>query len=278
VLVFKPWERYTRREFNTILKVLLFMSEEIDTPVPLNKIAPAEGSAPTGATSEKPASHAPAQQVTQEVAGGAVSVEDASEEPKMLNVDSGVAKSPARSRVAPRSDVDRGDLEEDDETWTNQPVGSSPDDGEMNDGPDEGEDEEDDDAPIATRKVIQNARDVICEELPARAQRAKLRLRPQLTGAFVIEIANTGEKFLFDWRGEEAKVTPVSGPVDLAAADNTDPSKVDSIISISDQHMMAVRSGDLNPQVAMLADKIRVQGKIGPAVYLFNLVAPRVRE
>jgi hypothetical protein len=255
------------------------MSEEIDTPGPLIKVALADGSAPSSVTSEKPALHAPAQQVTQEVAGGAVSLDDASEEPKMLNVDSGVTKSPARSRVAPRSDLDRGDLDEDDETWTNQPAGSSPDDGEMNDGPDDGEDdEEDDDAPIATRKVIQNARDVICEELPARAQRAKLRLRPQLTGAFVIEIANTGEKFLFDWRGEEAKVTPVSGPVDLAAADNTDPSKVDSIISISDQHMMAVRSGDLNPQVAMLADKIRVQGKIGPAVYLFNLVAPRVRE
>jgi putative sterol carrier protein len=39
---------------------------------------------------------------------------------------------------------------------------------------------------------------------------------------------------------------------------------------------MAVRSGDLNPQVAMLADKIKVKGKIGPAVYLFNLIAPRM--
>ncbi len=258
------------------------MPEEIDTSIKSDVAAPGNG------TTDTPTTHTPSQQSSPTVSGptaagptaidAAAPVSDALEEPKMLIVDSAPAGLSPRSRSASRADVERSDLEEDDETWTNQPAGSSQDDIEMNDGPEDEEDDEDDEAPVATRKVIQNARDVICEELPVRAQRAKLRLRPQLTGAFVIEISNTGEKFLFDWRGEEAKVTPLSGPVELAAADNTDASKVDSIISISDQHMMAVRSGDLNPQVAMLADKIRVQGRIGPAVYLFNLVAPRVRE
>jgi hypothetical protein len=30
--------------------------------------------------------------------------------------------------------------------------------------------------------------------------------------------------------------------------------------------------------VGMLTDKIKVKGKVGPAVYIFNLVAPRVRH
>jgi hypothetical protein len=30
--------------------------------------------------------------------------------------------------------------------------------------------------------------------------------------------------------------------------------------------------------VAMLADKIKVRGKVSPAVYLFNLIAPRFQQ
>jgi putative sterol carrier protein len=64
----------------------------------------------------------------------------------------------------------------------------------------------------------------------------------------------------------------------VATAEGSDAAAVDSIISLTEQNLMAVRSGDLNPQVAMLADKIKVKGKIGPAVYLFNLIAPRVQQ
>ena len=71
---------------------------------------------------------------------------------------------------------------------------------------------------------------------------------------------------------------PVSGPVSVATVEGSDADAVDSVISLTEQNLMAVRSGDLNPQVAMLADKIKVKGKIGPAVYLFNLIAPRVQQ
>lgn len=165
--------------------------------------------------------------------------------------------------------------DEDDDTWTNQPQSRDADESE---GSEEGDDSDEDEVPVVTRKSIQNARDVLIEEIPMRAQRAKLKLHPHLTGAYLIEVSNTGDKFLFDWRTEEPKVTEVTEAPALAAADSTDPKMVDSIITISDQNMMAVRSGDLNPQVAMLADKIKVQGKVSPAVYLFNLVAPRARE
>jgi len=103
-------------------------------------------------------------------------------------------------------------------------------------------------------------------------------LKPHLTGSLVIELDNSGEKFLFDWRGDDAKVSPFKGEVTLATADSVDPAKIECLISLSEQNLMAVRSGDLNPQVAMLADKIRVKGRMGPAVYLFNLIAPRVRD
>lgn len=222
----------------------------------------------------------------QEGAAGSVDTaapsSDRDGEPQVLAVEGETASRPSARRQLTSDDKkassdDKGDVEgEDDETWTNLPNGGSDVDSHVGDDDDSEDDE--DDAPVVTRKVIQNARDVICEELPARAERAKLRLRPQLTGAFLIEVSNTGEKFIFDWRGQDPKVTPAEGPVELAPPDSNDPSKVDTIISLSDQHMMAIRSGDLNPQVAMLADKIRVKGKMGPAVYLFNLVAPRVRD
>lgn len=165
--------------------------------------------------------------------------------------------------------------ERDQDTWTNQPNGgaASAEDEHLDDL----EDEEEEHQPVA-RKVIQNGKDVLCEELPDRASRAKLRMKPYLTGAFAVELTNTGDRFIFDWRGDEPKVTPLAKDVKITIGEGTDPSLVDSIISLSEQHLMSVRSGDLNPQVAMLADKIKVQGKVGPAVYLFNLVAPRVRN
>jgi putative sterol carrier protein len=158
-------------------------------------------------------------------------------------------------------------------TWTNQPAGGAAQEEPLDDLDDEEEEEQQ----PAPRKVIQNGKDVLCEELPDRAQRAKLRLKPYLTGALAIELTNSGERFLFDWRGDEPKVTPLTKDVTLTLGEGSDPSMVECVISISEQSLMAVRSGDLNPQVAMLADKIRVRGKVGPAVYLFNLVAPRFR-
>jgi hypothetical protein len=166
----------------------------------------------------------------------------------------------------------------DDETWTNQPKQS---DDTPREGSDESEEDLDDDEeelPPAPRKPIQNGRDVICEELPARASRAKLRLHSYLKAALVVELANSGDRFLFDWRGEEPKVTPYESREPVSISDGAGSAGVDSFVAITEQNLMAIRSGDLNPQVAMLADKIKVRGKMSPAVYLFNLIAPRVRD
>lgn len=179
----------------------------------------------------------------------------------------------AEEQAAPQP---RRNGDHDQETWTNQPAGAGA--AREDEALDDLEDEEEDEQHPAPRKVIQNGRDVLCEELPDRAQRAKLRLKPHLNGAFAVELSNSGERFIFDWRGEDPKVTPLARDVSLTVGEGTGSSTVDCIISLSEQHLMSIRSGDLNPQVAMLADKIKVSGKVGPAVYLFNLVAPRVRS
>jgi hypothetical protein len=182
---------------------------------------------------------------------------------------------------APTLDVDR---EDDEETWTNQPARGQVQAHDQDDFDDEGDLDEDDagtevdEPPPVARKQIQNARDVVCEELPYRAARVKSRLRPHLSGTLMIELVPSREKFLFDWRNEEVRVSPLAAPVTLAQNETADENKVDAIISVHEQHLMQIRSGDLNPQLAILADKVRVAGKVAPAVYFFNLIAPRDRE
>ncbi len=197
------------------------------------------------------------------------SSEDTALEPTRL------ATGPSEEPALPRSVPVDGD--DDDETWTNQPAKGAAADAEDGDE-DLLDEEEDQDVQPVTRKVIQNGRDVLCEELPSRASRAKLRLKPQLTCVLGLELSSSGERFVFDWKGEEPKVAPANGALTVNAENPGDATLVDSIISITEQNLMAVRSGDLNPQVAMLADKIKVKGKIGPAVYLFNLIAPRFQQ
>ena len=196
--------------------------------------------------------------------------DDTSTEPTRLAAD------PADEPAPPRATTPDGD--DDDETWTNQPAkGASAAD--VEDGEDDLLDEEEEhDAQPVTRKVIQNGRDVLCEELPNRASRAKLRLKPHLTCLLAVELTNSGEKFIFDWKGDEPKVAPATSGITVVEENPGEATVVDSIISLTEQNLMAVRSGDLNPQVAMLGDKIKVKGKIGPAVYLFNLIAPRFQQ
>jgi hypothetical protein len=123
----------------------------------------------------------------------------------------------------------------------------------------------------------------MCDELPDRAQRAGLRLKPYLTARILIELSNSGERYLFDWREDAPKVSAVPREVsvtteEVSAEAPTDKLSVDAHILLSEQHLMAVRSGDLNPQVGMLTEKIKVRGKVSPAVYIFNLIAPRSRS
>lgn len=174
------------------------------------------------------------------------------------------------------------DSDDDEETWTNQPAGAGEEHDEA-EGDDLDDEEEVAEAQRPPRKVIKNGRDVVCEELPDRAERAKLRMRPYVSGALVFELTNSGERFLFDWRDDAPKVSPVAKGLSVSCDEAAGVSvsaerlNVDAVISVSEQHLMSIRSGDLNPQVGMLTDKIKIRGKVSPCVYIFNLIAPRVR-
>lgn len=197
-----------------------------------------------------------------------------------------VARSVTTAAVTAGGESVVADDDGDEETWTNQPKESldGPEsDGGHAEGDDEDEHDEEDDEAVAgereapaPKRAIRDARDVLMYELVARASQAKARLKPYLGGAIGVELSNSGEQFLLDWKGEDLKVAPASEKLTVEAAEEASAaSRVDCIISLSETNLMAVRSGDLNPQVAMIADKIRVRGKVTPAVYLFNLIAPR---
>jgi hypothetical protein len=185
------------------------------------------------------------------------------------------------------SDEEDGDYDDDDDYEYEE-------DGEDEDYPEDDEAEESDDSEgssagtskggeHAPRKQIQNARDVVCDELPDRVARAALRLKPYLSGSIVFHFTNSGERFLFDWRGESPSTRQIERSIEISCDESKGHEEsdtainVDAVISISEANLMAVRAGSLNPQVGMLTEKIRVKGKIAPAVYVFNAVAPRSR-
>jgi len=117
------------------------------------------------------------------------------------------------------------------------------------------------------RRTFQNADELLLDEVKSRAQRASVRLKECILGTFLIELTN-GKRYGFDCRQAEMVVAPLTG--DLGAH-----APPDCSIRLSEDNLLRIASGDLNPQVGMLSDKIRVQGKSSIAVYFFNLIAPR---
>ena len=109
-----------------------------------------------------------------------------------------------------------------------------------------------------------NAQELLTAEIPARVGYVDAKLRSNLVGSIVINLRDSGEKFLFDWTTEELKTGP-------AAANGTS----DCAIHLSGASLLKIASGELNPQIAMLSDKVKVEGRVGLAIYFFNLVAPR---
>jgi putative sterol carrier protein len=107
--------------------------------------------------------------------------------------------------------------------------------------------------------------DIILKDLVDNASRSGAKLRELLAGTILIKLVDTGGRFLIDWSGPELKSQTVGKD---ATADCT--------ICLSEDHLRRIAQGDLNPQIAMLSEKVRVEGRKGAAMYLFNLIAPRV--
>jgi putative sterol carrier protein len=100
------------------------------------------------------------------------------------------------------------------------------------------------------------------EELSVRARKANPRLRSNLIGTLKVRIEDTREEFYFDWSADEFKqVTPI-------------PETSDCKICLSGRNFMRIVRGELNPQIALLSDKIKLEGRPSLAIYFFNLLAP----
>ncbi len=112
------------------------------------------------------------------------------------------------------------------------------------------------------RRNFNNARELMTDELRQRAEFSSARLKECLAGSIVVRLRERNEKFLFDWTGATPKAEP------------TDQSSGDCVIDLHENTLLKIASGDLNPQIGMLSEKISVQGKLSLAVYFFNLIAP----
>lgn len=130
------------------------------------------------------------------------------------------------------------------------------------------------------RERIPDVGQALCVEIEARAQRATSRLKTMLSGRYTVNFTDTGKQILVDLRtspvaqkgvgASPASSSEVDGEVELEQGDLGE-----CEITLTTQNLLRIAAGELNPQVAMLSDKIKVGGKIGLGVYFFNLVAPR---
>ncbi|NMC62346.1 MAG: SCP2 sterol-binding domain-containing protein [SAR324 cluster bacterium] len=117
------------------------------------------------------------------------------------------------------------------------------------------------------RSRYQNGRaettsDVLINRLLERASRAHPTLREQLRGSVIISIDQGRERYLFDWTSECAK------------ACETKQDSADCTIHLQSSDLLCIAQGSLNPQIAMLSDKVQIEGNVNLAMYFFNLVAP----
>lgn len=113
------------------------------------------------------------------------------------------------------------------------------------------------------RRRFRNARELMTDELLNRARNANPKLRAQLLGSVLVTIKGSQERYLLDWSTEEIKV------------EATQQTLADCMIKISEDNLLKIASGDLNPQIGMLSEKIHLEGNPSLAVYFFNLIAPR---
>lgn len=101
------------------------------------------------------------------------------------------------------------------------------------------------------------------DEVPSRADRAGELLRQHIQGKVLLKLYDVNKNYVYDWSETALKVQTATN----ASAECT--------IEMSSKNVLRVADGDLNPQVGMLTEKIRISGKTETAIYFFNLLAPR---
>lgn len=114
------------------------------------------------------------------------------------------------------------------------------------------------------KRFFKTAKELLLEELALRAAEASPCLKECLVGTVLVDIKDKNELYRVSWSGSGFKVEEGAGSADCT-------------IHLSEQNLLKIVSGDLNPQIAMLSDKVFVEGKLSLGVYFFNLIAPVVQ-
>ncbi len=94
------------------------------------------------------------------------------------------------------------------------------------------------------------------------------KLRELLMGTVVLRVLDRSRAFLFDPKGEGFPMQESSGPAAKTI-------KGDCVIDLTEMSLQRMWNGELNPQIAMLSDKVTISGKSELAVYFFNLISPK---
>lgn len=131
---------------------------------------------------------------------------------------------------------------------------------------DEDEDDEDEDDGGSEPEYNTNADRLFFRTVQRNAVRRENKLRVHIPAPVEFRLKGTRSVYSLDWSKNELKI--------LAEAVE----KPACIIEISEDHLTEISEGLLNPQVAMLSDKVHVSGDMGIAMYVFNLFVRRGRR
>ena len=127
--------------------------------------------------------------------------------------------------------------------------------------PEEEEEEEEDEVEYKTP-----ADKLFFKTLKRNAPRREAKLRKHLAAPIEFRLKDSLAAYVVDWSKEELVVSsePAKDPV--------------CSIELSEQHLLEIAAGQLNPQVAMLSEKIGIKGDKATAMYAFNLFVRRGRR
>lgn len=124
---------------------------------------------------------------------------------------------------------------------------------------DDEENEEDTSSDDERQRRMSRAERILCQEIPEAAARADDNLRAALTGAIKITITNRDQSFFVDWTKDDIDVRV-----------NAD-EEGDCHIALEEKVLLRLRDGKLNPQIALLSEKVAVTGNSSLAVFFCNL-------
>lgn len=116
-----------------------------------------------------------------------------------------------------------------------------------------------------TESELSQLSDFLNVELTSRLVNAPDRLMNQMAGSILLQLAGDGSYLV---NGMSREIRALEGGAEPALEN------YDCSVQLSARDFLMIANGKVNPQIAMLSEKVKISGKVPLAVYLFNLIAP----